>query len=77
MDQFPRADCPYLFELTIDHVLRRGYNYGNEFDVGLDLVLDQIAQLTERSGRSVRRFGMSSGIGKPVDPVSHEGRDRW
>jgi AcrR family transcriptional regulator len=42
MDAFPRADFPYLFELTIEHVLRPGYNYGNEFDVGLDVVLDGI-----------------------------------
>jgi hypothetical protein len=42
MDEFPRADFPYLFELTIEHVLRPGYNYGNEFDIGLDVVLDGI-----------------------------------
>jgi AcrR family transcriptional regulator len=42
MDEFPRADFPYLFELTIEHVLRPGYNYGDEFDVGLDVVLDGI-----------------------------------
>jgi AcrR family transcriptional regulator len=42
MDQFPRADFPYLFELTIDHVLQPGYNYGNEFDVGLEVVLDGV-----------------------------------
>jgi AcrR family transcriptional regulator len=42
MDQFSRADFPYLFELTIEHVLQPGYNYGNEFDVGLELVLDGV-----------------------------------
>jgi AcrR family transcriptional regulator len=42
MDQFPRADFPYLFELTIEHVLQPGYNYGNEFDVGLEVVLDGV-----------------------------------
>ncbi len=39
MDEFPRSEFPYLFELTIEHVLRPGYNYGNEFDVGLEVVL--------------------------------------
>jgi AcrR family transcriptional regulator len=42
MDQFPRADFPYLFELTIEHVLQPGYKYGNEFDVGLEVVLDGV-----------------------------------
>jgi AcrR family transcriptional regulator len=42
MDEFPRSDFPYLFELTIEHVLRPGYEYGNEFDVGLEVVLDGI-----------------------------------
>src|SRR4051794_32944737 len=43
MAQFPKADFPYLFELTIEHVLQPGYTYGNEFDVGLEVVLDGIA----------------------------------
>jgi AcrR family transcriptional regulator len=43
MEQFPRADFPYLFELTIEHVLQPGYDYGNEFDVGLELVLDGVS----------------------------------
>lgn len=42
MDQFPKADFPYLFELTIEHVLQPGYSYGNEFDTGLEIVLDGI-----------------------------------
>ena len=42
MDQFPREDFPYLFELTIEHVLQPGYDYGNEFDIGLEVVLDGI-----------------------------------
>ena len=42
MDQFPRADFPHLFELTTEHVLQPGYNYGNEFDIGLEVVLDGV-----------------------------------
>jgi AcrR family transcriptional regulator len=48
MEQFPAADYPYLFELTIEHVLQPGYAYGNEFDSGLAIVLDGItASLTQ------------------------------
>ncbi len=33
---------PYLTELAVEHVLRPGYDYGNEFEVGLDLILDSL-----------------------------------
>ncbi len=42
MEEFPRAQFPYLFELTIEHVLQPGYDYGSEFDVGLEVVLDGV-----------------------------------
>ena len=38
--QFPSAEYPYLAELTTEHVLQPGYDYGNEFEFGLDLILD-------------------------------------
>ena len=40
MAQFPAEEYPHLAELTVEHVLQPGYDYGNEFDYGLDLVLD-------------------------------------
>jgi len=33
-------DYPHLTELTVEHVLKPGYDYGKEFDFGLDLILD-------------------------------------
>lgn len=30
---------PYLTQFTMEHVMQPGYNYGNEFDYGLNLVL--------------------------------------
>jgi AcrR family transcriptional regulator len=38
--QFPTKDYPRLAELTIEHVLQPGYDYGDEFEFGLDLILD-------------------------------------
>jgi AcrR family transcriptional regulator len=38
--QFPADEYPYLAELTLEHVLQPGYDYGNEFEFGLDLILD-------------------------------------
>ena len=31
---------PRLIELTNEHVLQPGYDFGNEFDFGLDLILN-------------------------------------
>jgi hypothetical protein len=38
--QLPRDEYPHLVELTLEHVLQPGYDYGNEFAFGLDLILD-------------------------------------
>ena len=40
LDQFPAEEYPHLAELTAKHVLQPGYDYGNEFEFGLDLILD-------------------------------------
>ncbi len=38
--EFPLAGYPHLAEMARDHVLQPGYDFGAEFDFGLDLVLD-------------------------------------
>jgi len=38
--QFPREMYPHLYEFTIEHVIKPGYDYGAEFHFGLDLILD-------------------------------------
>lgn len=45
MAQFPTEAYPYLAELTIEHVLQPGYDYGDEFEIGLDLILDGLEKL--------------------------------
>ncbi|WP_394768531.1 TetR/AcrR family transcriptional regulator C-terminal domain-containing protein [Lacisediminihabitans sp.] len=45
--QLPRSEYPYLAELTADHVLKPGYFYGDEFLVGLDLVLDGLESMRD------------------------------
>jgi AcrR family transcriptional regulator len=47
MDTFPASEFPYLFELTVEHVLQPGYDYGKEFDSGLSVVLDGVATLLD------------------------------
>jgi hypothetical protein len=38
--QFSSGEYPHLTELTVEHVLQPGYDYGNEFAFGLNLILD-------------------------------------
>ena len=44
LDELPTAEYPYLAELTASHVLQPGYNYANEFEFGLDLLLDALGR---------------------------------
>jgi AcrR family transcriptional regulator len=48
MEAFPASEFPYLFEMTVEHVLQPGYDYGNEFDSGLTVVLNGVAALLEQ-----------------------------
>jgi AcrR family transcriptional regulator len=38
--RMPAGAYPHLTELTVEHILQPGYDYGDEFEYGLDLVLD-------------------------------------
>jgi AcrR family transcriptional regulator len=69
LEQFPADDFPYLAELTTKHVLRPGYDFGDEFVFGLDLILDGLERArpprtkkaprrsTATGGRSSRKRG--------------------
>jgi hypothetical protein len=37
---FPADQFPHLAEFTAEHVLQPGYDYGSEYEYGLDLILD-------------------------------------
>jgi AcrR family transcriptional regulator len=51
LEQFPVDRFPHLAELTTEHVLKPGYDYGDEFAFGLELILDGL----ERARRSRTR----------------------
>lgn len=42
------GEYPYLMELTAEHVLQPGYDFGDEFEFGLDLILDGLEALATR-----------------------------
>ncbi|HET6668205.1 MAG TPA: TetR/AcrR family transcriptional regulator C-terminal domain-containing protein [Intrasporangium sp.] len=43
MEHFTTGEYPNLVELATEHVLQPGYDFGNEFDFGLDVILDGLA----------------------------------
>ena len=47
MARFTPGQYPHLTELTVEHVLQPGYDYGNEFEFGLDLILDGLERARE------------------------------
>lgn len=40
VEQFPADEYPHLAKFTFGHVLQPGYDFGSEYEYGLDLVLD-------------------------------------
>ncbi|MGH2463888.1 MAG: TetR/AcrR family transcriptional regulator C-terminal domain-containing protein [Candidatus Limnocylindrales bacterium] len=45
LGQLPAGEYPYFTEMIIEHALKAGYNYGDEFEIGLDVILDGLERL--------------------------------
>ena len=43
MQQFA-GEYPYLAEIATEHILRPGYDFGDEFEVGLTIILDALSR---------------------------------
>jgi AcrR family transcriptional regulator len=54
--QFASGQYPYLTEMATEHVLRPGYDYGDEFVIGLDLILDGLAAAARRAPGDADKF---------------------
>jgi AcrR family transcriptional regulator len=46
--QMPAGQYPHLTEMATGYVLQSGYQYGNEFEIGLDLILDALDRTVRR-----------------------------
>ena len=44
MEQYSGDDYPHLVEFSVEHVMKPGYDYGEEFEFGLGVVLDGLAK---------------------------------
>ncbi len=50
MEMFRAGSFPHMVELATEHVLKPGYDFGEEFDFGLDLILDGLAARLRATG---------------------------
>jgi hypothetical protein len=44
MQQFPAGEYPHLVELATEHILQPGYDFGDEFEFGLNVILDALTR---------------------------------
>jgi AcrR family transcriptional regulator len=45
LEPFPVDEYPNLVEILTEHVMKPGYDYGDEFEYGLDLILDGVERI--------------------------------
>jgi len=50
MEAFSSGEYPHLLELVTEHALKPGYDFGEEFEFGLELVLDGLADRLREAG---------------------------
>ncbi|KAA0021421.1 TetR/AcrR family transcriptional regulator C-terminal domain-containing protein [Antrihabitans cavernicola] len=55
MAQFSSGEYPHLTELTVEHVLKPGYSYSDEFGFGLELILDGLERALTLDSESLAR----------------------
>ncbi|MHA7304713.1 TetR/AcrR family transcriptional regulator C-terminal domain-containing protein [Arthrobacter sp. TMN-49] len=48
VEQFSSGEFPHLVEVATEHVLKPGYNFGDEFEIGLTLILEGLARWLPR-----------------------------
>src|SRR6266511_4723213 len=46
MQQFPAGEYPHLVEMATEHILKPCYDFGDEFDFGLGVILDGLTKST-------------------------------
>jgi hypothetical protein len=49
LQPFPLNEYPNLVEFITEHAMRPGYDYGDEFVYGLDVILDGLERARERA----------------------------
>ncbi|RAX49910.1 hypothetical protein DQ353_07035 [Arthrobacter sp. AQ5-05] len=50
VQMFSAGDYPHLMEIATEHVLQPGYDFGDEFEIGLELILEALQRWIPESG---------------------------
>lgn len=50
LEALPDGELPWFREFALERALRPGYEFGEEFEVGLDLVIDGLARRLAATG---------------------------
>jgi hypothetical protein len=50
MQQFPADEYPHLVEMATEYVLQPGYDFGDEFEFGLNVILDALTKSIPDTG---------------------------
>jgi hypothetical protein len=53
MQQFPPDAYPHLVEMVTEYILQPGYDFGNEFEFGLDVILGALTRSIPDGDREV------------------------
>jgi hypothetical protein len=54
MQQFA-GEYPHLVEMATEHILRPGYDFGDEFEIGLSVILDALTRSIREPGATASR----------------------
>jgi AcrR family transcriptional regulator len=52
LQQFPAGEYPHFFEMATEHVLKPGYDFADEFEFGLTVILDALTRLLPNHGEA-------------------------
>ena len=74
LEPFPAGEYPHLLEFLTDHVMQPGYDYGDEFEYGLDLILDGLERMRDDSLTSVAPSAMRGAVTMRSGTVAASGR---
>jgi AcrR family transcriptional regulator len=55
VEKQPLDDYPHLVEFSTEHIMQPGYDFGSEFEFGLELILDGLARTIGDTGGSLSR----------------------
>lgn len=68
MQQHPLDGYPHLAEFSAEHIMRPDYDFGSEFQFGLDLILDGLARSLPASAPSDRASSPITAATAPTSP---------